>query len=71
MKRTTIIRFVFAAVAIVTAMPLIADTYTANGITWTYTVSNGGATIYNQNYTAAIPTSTSGAITIPSDEYWS
>ena len=35
------------------------------GITWTYTVSNGKAMIYN-DWAAAIPTSTTGAINIPS-----
>ena len=47
------------------AAPLIADTETVGGITWNYTVSDGNATIYNGG-SAAIPTSTTGAITIPS-----
>ena len=44
-----------------------AATETVNGITWTYTVSNGKAEIYSGSYwTPAIPSSTTGAITIPS-----
>ena len=44
---------------------LVAATATVNGITWTYQVSNGEAQIFN-DWNTAIPTSTSGAITIPS-----
>ena len=46
---------------------LFADTWTdpETGITWTYTVTNGVATIYN-NGTAAIATSTRGQVRIPS-----
>ena len=44
---------------------LHAETATVDGITWSYRVSNGEAEIYN-DYEAAIPTSTNGAITIPS-----
>ena len=45
---------------------LFAETETVDGIEWTYTVSNGKAEIRN-GYSAAIPTSTTGAITIPSE----
>ena len=45
-----------------------ADTATVNGITWTYTVSNGEASVGGEWYSSsrAVPTSTAGAITIPS-----
>ena len=45
-----------------------AYTYTAtvDGITWTYQVSSGKVTIGTGSYSSAIPSSTSGAITIPS-----
>ena len=42
-----------------------ANTETVDGITWTYTVSNGKASIGDSGL-QAVPTSTSGAITIPS-----
>ena len=45
---------------------LHADTATVNGIEWTYQVINGEAEIYNDNDSPAIPSSTTGAITIPS-----
>ena len=38
---------------------------TVGGITWTYSVCDGEASVYNNNNTA-IPTDTSGAITVPS-----
>ena len=63
MKKLLLFLFTFSLVAI-----LHAATATVNGITWTYYVSNGEAQIYNSSYyyhSAAIPTSTSGAITIP------
>ena len=44
-----------------------AETATVNGITWNYTVNDGKAEIYSGSWnTPAIPTSTTGAITIPS-----
>ena len=44
----------------------LAATETVNGITWTYSVSNGTATIGAGAWEPAISSSTSGAITIPS-----
>ena len=41
-----------------------AATQTINGLTWTYFVSNGKASIYNSSGEPAIPSSTAGAITI-------
>jgi len=53
-----------------------ADTEVVDGIEWTYTINNGEATIENKSvggcgiptveYSPAVPTSTSGQITIPS-----
>ena len=46
---------------------LIAATETVNGITWTYTVSNGEASLGGGSSSSrAVPTSTTDAITIPS-----
>ena len=43
-----------------------ADTEIVNGITWTYTISNGGATVKNRGYNSpAISTDTQGDIEIP------
>ena len=56
--------FVFA-----TAAAVCADTWTdsATGITWTYTVSNGEASLGGGSLgSPAVPTSTQGAITVPS-----
>ena len=59
---------VLVAVAsmVMIAVGVLADTATVNGIEWTYTVSNGKASIYNNDYDSAIPETTTGAITIPS-----
>ncbi len=56
--------FVFISVLLVSSG--FADTENVNGITWTYTVSNGKASIYKSSSSSAISTSTTGAITIPS-----
>ena len=54
------------AVAVLTALHAHALTETVNGITWTYTVSNGKASVGSGTFsTTAVPKSTSGAITIP------
>ena len=65
MNCRTIAQLLACATAVVAAMPLMADTETVNGITWMYQVSGGEAVIYN-NGSAAIPSSTTGAIAIPS-----
>ncbi len=59
-------RLVAFAVALCAAGSLFADMATVNGIVWKYRVSDGKAEIYNTDSLAAIPTSTTGAITIPS-----
>jgi len=57
-------------VAVAAAMPIIADTETVDGITWTYReFFNGQASLgmeLEASSGTAVPTSTSGAITIPS-----
>ena len=53
-------------VAFAVAMPVMSATETVGGITWNYTVSGGKASIYKAHYSAAISTSTTGAITVPS-----
>ena len=65
MNRVTIEKLLACATALAVAMPLAADTETVNGIAWTYAVSDGKAEIFNE-FDAAIPDSTAGAITIPS-----
>ena len=60
-------KFGVSLVLLVAAFCAQAATETVNGITWTYTVSNGKAEIYSgRRETPAIPSSTKGAITIPS-----
>lgn len=55
------------ALALTTSRMLAAYTEEVNGITWSFTVSNYEATLYSDGYgNHAIPSSTSGAITIPS-----
>ena len=61
----TLFKFIPAALAFIVPVSVSADTETVDGITWNYTVSNGGASIYESDYSAAIPTSTTGAITVP------
>ena len=62
------VRVLIASVAVVlAAMPLVAETETVGGITWTYAVSGdsvsvGGGTAFS----TAVPSDTSGAINIPS-----
>lgn len=51
---------------LVAALSVVADTETVDGIEWTYTVVSGKAKIYKGEWSAAIRTSTTGAITIPS-----
>ena len=53
------------SVAALATLGAWADMETVDGITWRYQVSDGKATIYN-NDSVAIPPSTTGAITIPS-----
>ena len=58
--------FIFLA-SILLPLSAFADTQTVNGITWTYTVSSGKASVGGGSYSSpAVPTSTAGAITIPS-----
>jgi hypothetical protein len=57
--------FIAVTAMVMMAISMQADTATVNGITWTYTVSGGKASIYNDGF-SAIPETTTGAITIPS-----
>ena len=52
--------------AMIACMPVFAFTETINGITWTYTVNDGEASIGGGIDTPAINTSTTGVISIPS-----
>ena len=62
MKQTVL---VFAAAAMA-AGSLSAETETVNGVAWTYHVKGGKAEICDSVTHAAIPTSTSGAVVVPS-----
>ena len=53
-------------VAAMAAGSLFAETETVNGVTWTYHVKNGNAEIGDSVTHAAIPTSTSGEVVVPS-----
>ena len=62
-----IIRTILVAVVVILAASVQADVETVNGITWTYTVTDGKASIDSGfSCEPAISHSTSGAITIPS-----
>lgn len=69
MKKLTMM---VAAAVLSAALPLVVATETVDGITWTYTVANGTASVgggYSDStglYIAAVPKATSGSITIPS-----
>ena len=59
------VKYLTALVVTGLAMSLLATTATVDGITWTYTVSNGVATVGGgSSVSTAIATSTSGAITM-------
>lgn len=62
----TVLRLAAAAAAALPAIRACADTQEVDGIVWSYVRHAGGATVFDPSYKAAIPTSTSGAITIPS-----
>jgi len=64
MKQKTIIRSIFAAVA-VAAFGASADTETVGGYTWSYHIVGDTAEIY-YGYSAAISPKPDGAVTIPS-----
>ena len=63
---TNMKRFLLLAALLAPVLSANADTATVNGVTWTYTVSNGKAKIYKGEYSPAIASSTTGAIEIPS-----
>ena len=67
MKRTNIIKSIFAAVAMA-ATSTWADTETVGGYTWTYRINGDTAEIYGYGMspTSAISPSPTGAVTIPS-----
>ena len=65
MNRNIIGRFLVGAMTFTIALPVWADTEIVDGIEWNYTVVDGKAHIYNSG-SAAISTTTTGAITIPS-----
>ena len=66
MKKT--IMAIAALAATMAALTARADTWTdpATGITWTYTVSSGNASLGRGWDSPAVPTTTTGALTIPS-----
>ena len=61
MKRSSSV-VLSAIVSLCAALPSTADTAIVDGITWTYTVSNGKASLSDM----AVPSSTGGSIAIPS-----
>lgn len=62
----TVLRLSAAAAAALPAIRACAYTQVVDGIEWSYVRNAGSATVFDPSYKAAIPTSTSGAITIPS-----
>ena len=56
-----------ATIAMFVVFHLAADTATVNGITWTYTISNGEASLGGDSSSSpAVPNSTAGALALPS-----
>ena len=70
MQRPKVARFLssFVLIAVVFVIhPSFADTAVVNGIEWTYTVSNGEASLGGGfSSSTAVPKTTEGALTIPS-----
>lgn len=61
-----VLQLAAAAAAALPAIRACAYTQVVDGIEWSYVLNAGSATVFDPSYKAAIPTSTSGAITIPS-----
>ena len=62
------LKVLFAPFFLLLVMPALALTEVVDGIEWTYTINNGVACVGSPSYPhSAINTSTSGAITIPSN----
>ena len=63
-----LVQIVFVAMLSAVTFSSFADTATVNGITWTYTVSNGKASLgggSSSRTATAVRDSTKGALTIP------
>ena len=58
-------KLIVLTAALAATMPLMAETETVGGYTWTYRINGDTAEIFN-NYSAAISPSPSDALTIPS-----
>ena len=65
MNRTIVAALLAAAVSSA-SLPLAADTATVDGITWTYTLIDGEASLGGGGGIYAVSTSTTGDLTIPS-----
>ena len=62
-----LVQIVLVTILSIVVFPSSADTATINGITWTYTVSNGEASLGGDSSSStAVSTSTTGKLTIPS-----
>ena len=57
-------RLAFTLLFAASALRTFAETEVVDGITWTYTISNGEASV-GGGWSPAVPTSTTGTITIP------
>ena len=64
-NNSNIIKSLAFALAFTAAHASLADTCTTNGVTWTYRVVNGEAELFNY-WSPVIPSSTTGALEIPS-----
>ncbi len=51
---------------ILAALPLMSETETVDGYTWTYRINGDTAEIYKDSFSPAISPSPTGAVTIPS-----
>jgi len=61
-----VLQLAAAAAAALPAIRACAYTQVVDGIEWSYVLNAGSAAVFDPSYKAAIPTSTSGAITVPS-----
>ena len=60
-------RIFLACLVAMSMFGLYAATETVNGIQWTFRINSGKAEIYNDRWSPAIPKSTTGVITVPSE----
>ena len=66
MNLNIVARQIICVTLLAAAMPIIADTETVGGYTWTYRINGDTAEIYGNWPSPAISPKPNGAVTIPS-----